>query len=85
MYSFDCAHTQFSPEMQYHILDLYRSDGTQVFDHVYLFTDGTFNIGPIDVAANETLTVKIDFSFYNDSLAKDWSVVAFGEDGSSNL
>ena len=63
MYSPGCYGVQFGPEVRHHFIGLYRSDGTQVFDHLYLLPDGPFNIGPIDVAANETLTVKIDFNF----------------------
>ena len=43
------------------------------------------DIGPFDVAAGETLKIDLDFNFQNDDLARDWSVIVFGEDGSSNL
>ena len=62
MYSQDCyayPH-KYKPK---HFVSVHRSDGTNVKGHVLSFKDGTLNIGPIDVVANETLTIKIDLSF----------------------
>lgn len=44
------------------------------------WNDGNTDVGPFDMAANETIQVELEFMFAGDLLAKDWSFIAYGED-----